>query len=135
MSLCQVSLRDKRYNAEERFPEIQSSRTMSDIPLIQLDHINIPASKPEWLAQWYADNFGFNAHKGFVSGPGTLLVFEAGKPLDYSGNVHFGFRCSSRDKVRAWALKFEANLVEDENYSGFKTKDPEGNLFEVYWEE
>lgn len=111
------------------------SKTMSDTPLIQLDHINIPAHKPEWLAQWYADNFGFIAHKGFVSGPGTLLVFEEGKPLDYGGNVHFGFRCTSRQKVQAWAQEFEANLVEDENYSGFETKDPEGNLFEVYWEE
>lgn len=108
---------------------------MPEKPLIQLDHINIPANKPEWLAEWYAENFGFIAHKGFVSGPGTLLVFEEGKPLDYEGNVHFGFRCSSRDKVQAWAEEFEANLVEDEHYSGFETKDPEGNLFEVYWEE
>lgn len=108
---------------------------MSDKPLIQLDHINIPASKPEWLAQWYADNFGFVAHKGFVSGPGTLLVFEDGEPVDYGGNVHFGFRCTSREKVQAWAKAFGANLVEDENYNGFQTKDPEGNLFEVYWEE
>jgi hypothetical protein len=108
---------------------------MPDKPLIQLDHINIPASKPEWLAQWYADNFGFIASKGFVSGPGTLLVFEDGSPVDYRGKVHFGFRCSSREKVQVWAEEFEASLVENENYSGFQTNDPEGNLFEVYWEE
>jgi len=109
---------------------------MSEKPLIRLDHINLPARKPEWLAEWYAEQFGFKAHKGFVSGPGTLLVFEEGKPLDYRGNVHFGFRCASRDQVEAWAARFGAQLEsEEDHYCGFKTSDPEGNLFEVYWEE
>jgi len=106
-----------------------------DAPTIKLDHINLPARKPDWLAQWYAEQFGFQAKDGFVIGEGTLLVFEPGEPLDYRGNTHFGFRCSSRDQVRAWALKFEADLEEDAAYSGFKTKDPEGNFFEMYWEE
>jgi hypothetical protein len=123
-------LRHNRYNVEKG-----SQNKMPDKPLIQLDHINIPAHKPEWLADWYADNFGFNSHKGFVTGPGTLLVFETGVPLDYKGNVHFGFRCTSLEKVRGWAREFDADLVENTNYCGFKTKDPEGNLFEVYWEE
>ena len=107
---------------------------MADKPLIQLDHINIPALKPEWLAEWYAENFGFSAHKGFVSGPGTLLVFVQGQPADYHDAVHFGFRCNSREQVRQWASKFGAGLVDNEKYSGFQTTDPEGNCFEVYWE-
>ena len=108
---------------------------MSEEPLIRLDHINIPARKPEWLAEWYAEHFGFTARDGFVSGPGTLLVFEAGKPLDYRGQVHFGFRCSSRAQVEEWAERFSAELVaEADRYCGFRTSDPEGNTFEVYWE-
>ena len=107
---------------------------MPDRPLMKLDHINLPAERPEWLAEWYAKEFGFSAHQGFVSGSGTLLVFEKGKPLDYKGNVHFGFRCASRQQVLEWATRFDEVLDEEETYSGFKTKDPEGNVFEIYWE-
>ena len=107
---------------------------MSGKPLIRLDHINLPANRPEWLADWYAEQFGFTAHKGFVSGPGTPLVFEQGEPSDYRGNVHFGFRCESRQQVQEWATRFNEVLEEERTYSGFKTKDPEGNVFEVYWE-
>jgi catechol-2,3-dioxygenase len=109
---------------------------MSDPPPdIRLDHVNLPALKPEWLAEWYAENFGFKAKGGFVFAPGTLLVFEPGQPLDYRGNTHFGFRCSSKEKVAAWARRFRAELETDATYCGFKTKDPEGNIFEVYWEQ
>lgn len=107
---------------------------MADSPDIYLDHLNLPALKPEWLAQWYAETFGFQAKDGFVLGPGTLIVFEQGKPLDYRGNTHFGFRCGSRDKVAEWATTFGAELEQDATYCGFKASDPEGNVFEVYWE-
>ena len=89
---------------------------MTEIPQLVLDHINLPAARPEWLADWYAENFGFNSKDGFVFAPGVLLVFEKGKPTDYKGNTHFGFRSRA-------------------NYCGFKTKDPEGNVFEIYWED
>jgi len=107
---------------------------LAEPPDIRLDHINLPALKPEWLAQWYAETFGFRAEGGFVIGPGTLIVFEQGKPMDYGGNTHFGFRCSSREKVITWADKLGAPIEEEMNYCGFKAKDPEGNIFEVYWE-
>ncbi|HKI74251.1 MAG TPA: hypothetical protein VJ998_06400 [Pseudomonadales bacterium] len=108
---------------------------MVEPPDIRLDHINLPALKPEWLAEWYAEHFGFRAQDGFVFAPGTLLVFEKGQPLDYRGNIHFGFRCGSRERVTAWAQQFNADLEEQANYCGFKTQDPEGNIFEVYWEQ
>jgi catechol-2,3-dioxygenase len=111
------------------------SVTMTDKPLIQLDHINIPASKPEWLAEWYAEKFGFTAHKGFVSGAGTLIIFEEGEPLNYKSGVQFGFRCNSLEQIQKWAQQFKAPLVADEKYSGFEMKDPEGNCFEIYWED
>jgi catechol-2,3-dioxygenase len=36
--------------------------------------------------------------------------------------------------VQEWATRFNEVLEEERTYSGFKTKDPEGNVFEVYWE-
>lgn len=108
---------------------------MNEIPEISLDHVNLPARKPEWLAEWYAENFGFKSEGGFVYGFGTLLVFEKGEPLDYQGNSHFGFRCASKESVINLAEKFEATLEGDGDYCAFKTQDPEGNVFGVYWEE
>ena len=108
---------------------------MADHPLLVLDHINLPANKPEWLADWYAENFGFKSKDGFVFGPGVLVVFERGSPVDYNGNTHFGFRSRSKEAVAEWALKLDATLTEGPNYCGFNTKDPEGNAFEIYWEE
>jgi len=111
------------------------TQPMADPPELRLDHVNLPALKPAWLAEWYAENFGLQAKDGFVFAPGVLLVFEQGEPLDYRGNTHFGFRCGSREKVATWAEKFGAELEEETTYCGFKTRDPEGNIFEVYWEE
>ncbi|MCB1646861.1 MAG: hypothetical protein KDI36_15485 [Pseudomonadales bacterium] len=66
---------------------------------------------------------------------GTLLVFVEGEPVDYHGNIHFGFRCDSRRDVEDWAQRFGVDLEAEGNYCGFRTRDPEGNLFEVYWEQ
>ncbi len=107
---------------------------MADAPDIRLDHINLPAERPDWLADWYAETFGFRSQNGFVIGPGTLIVFVQGTPIDYGDKAHFGFRCTSRDKVTEWAQRLDASVDEEENYYGFKARDPEGNHFEVYWE-
>ena len=108
---------------------------MNEKPDIMLDHVNLPARRPEWLADWYADNLGLKAGHGFVFGPGTLIVFESGEPVDYHDNVHLGFRCNSRHTVVALAEKLRAALDQAGNYCAFKSTDPEGNVFEVYWEE
>ena len=107
---------------------------MAQPPDIRLDHINLPARKPHWLADWYAETFGFKSQQGFVIGPGTLIVFEEGKPPDYGDNPHFGFRCRTREHLRQWADKLGAEVEEETHYCGFKARDPEGNYFEVYWE-
>ncbi len=107
---------------------------MADTPDIRLDHINLPAARPEWLADWYAEMFGFRSEGGFVIGPGTLIVFEQGTPIDYGDNAHFGFRCTDREKVLLWAEKLAATVISESDYCGFKARDPEGNHFEVYWE-
>ena len=108
---------------------------MSEIPEISLEHVNIPAHRPEWLADWYAENFGFKSEGGFVFGFGALLVFKKGKPLDYKGNSHFGFRCVNKESVIDLAEKFDVKTEGDNNYCAFTTEDPEGNVFEVYWED
>lgn len=102
---------------------------------IRLDHINLPARKPAWLAEWYAEMFGFRARDGFVLGAGVVLVFETGEPLLYKGRVQFGFRCESRQQVEFWASKLEVPVENESIYCGFKATDPEGYVFEVYWEE
>ncbi len=107
---------------------------MPDKPLIQLDHLHIPARKPEWLAEWYAEQFGLNAQGGFLTGPGTLIVFAEGDPVNYEERPHFGFRCQSREAVEDWADKLQVQLDASNNYCGFRARDPEGNHFEVYWE-
>jgi hypothetical protein len=45
---------------------------------------------------------------------------------------NFGFRCASRSLVKEWAVRFEASLVEEESYCGFKTEDPKENMFGVF---
>lgn len=102
---------------------------------IRLDHINLPARKPAWLAEWYADMFGFRASDGFVLGAGVVLVFEIGEPLLNGGRPQFGFRCDSREQVVHWAEKLEVTIEDESVYCGFKATDPEGYVFEVYWEE
>jgi len=110
------------------------TQLMPQPPALRLDHINLPARKPDWLAEWYADQFGFTRKAGFVMGAGVLLVFEAGEPLDTRGKPHFGFRCDSREAVAQWAAKFDQGLEDNALYCGFKACDPEGNVFEIYWE-
>lgn len=102
---------------------------------IRLDHINLPARKPVWLAEWYSDMFGFRARDGFVLGAGVVLIFEEGEPLLNEGKVQFGFRCGSRQQVESWAEKLEASIENASVYCGFKASDPEGYVFEIYWEE
>jgi GNAT superfamily N-acetyltransferase len=104
---------------------------------LRLAHVNLPARDPERLARWYADAFGFEARGGFAFAPGSLLVFERGEPARARANSHFGFAVESADAVADWARRFEpllAPLEIEAGYAGFKAADPEGNVFEVYWE-
>ena len=102
---------------------------------LRLDHINLPARKPGWAAEWYAEMFGLKAQDGFVLGAGVVLMFKEGEPLHLDGKPHFGFRSGSREQVVEWAHKLAVNLIDDASYCGFQATDPEGYIFEVYWEE
>jgi GNAT superfamily N-acetyltransferase len=100
--------------------------------LLRLDYVNLPARDPELLARWYAERFGLAARRGSAIGPGMLIVFErAGEP-DRSAN-HFGLIAGSEDQVRHWAGVLGAQVQRDGSYVGFKSRDPEGNCFEIYW--
>ncbi len=102
---------------------------MSDL---QFEHLNIPATDPLGLAQWYAKTFGLKAEKHIVRGPGILLVFEAGEPINRAPEMHIGFRVPSMDALQNWAKTFNAELTAGAEFTAFRTPDPEGNCLELY---
>ena len=75
---------------------------------LQLEHLNIPAKDPIGLAQWYAETFGLTAEKHLVRGPGVLIAFEQGEPVNRSPELHIGFRVPSMQALEDWAKKFGA---------------------------
>ena len=102
---------------------------MSDL---QLEHLNIPARDPLGLAQWYAETFGLRAEKHLVRGPGVLIAFQKGEPLNRASEVHIGFRVPSIDALNKWAKKFGAEAKAGTEFTTFRTPDPEGNSLELY---
>jgi catechol-2,3-dioxygenase len=103
--------------------------------MLKLRHIHLPAREPETLARWYADSFGLEQRGNFVIGPETLLVFAPGTPIG-NDQVHFGFHVESPEEVERWAARFNAqgHMDSKTDYAGFKLRDPEGNLIEIYWD-
>lgn len=101
---------------------------------LRLDHVYLPARKPAWLAEWYAEKFGFTAQEGFVISGGVVLVFVEGEPLLADEKPRFGFRCDSRDQVKNLAEEFAVPLSEEALFCSFAAVDPEGYVFEVYFE-
>ena len=59
---------------------------------LKLDHLNMPARDPEGLARWYEQTFGLKAERHVVRGPGVLIAFQAGEPLNRSPELHIGMR-------------------------------------------
>ena len=102
---------------------------MSDL---QLEHLNIPAKDPLGLAQWYAETFGLRAEKHLVRGPGVLIAFQKGEPLNRASEMHIGFRVPSIDALDKWAKKFSAEAKAGAEFTTFRTLDPEGNSLELY---
>lgn len=102
---------------------------MSDL---KFEHLNIPATDPLGLAQWYAKTFELKAEKHIVRGPGILLVFESGEPINRAPEMHIGFRVPSMKALRNWAKIFNAGLTVGAEFTAFRTPDPEGNCLELY---
>ncbi|RIL04499.1 MAG: hypothetical protein DCC71_13830 [Proteobacteria bacterium] len=103
-------------------------------PPLRLAHVNLPARDPAALARWYAATFSLEARGAFVVGPGTLLAFEPGDPLAAHANLHVGFEVPSRQDVAIWAQRLGTPLEEQPRYAATRTRDPEGNAIEIYWE-
>ena len=99
---------------------------------IRLDHINIPARDPERLAQWYADHFKLEAAGRRVSGPGMLIVFQQGEPVNRAPDLHIGLRVPSMSALEQWAEHFGAQPASGAEFNSFRTSDPEGNCIEIY---
>ena len=107
---------------------------MSTLPAIWLDHLNLPASDPEGMAQWYASRLGLERRGSNVIGPGITLYFKKGMPLREGDRFHFGFRVENRSAVETWAQHLGVAIAFDEDdFFAARVTDPEGNTFEIYW--
>ena len=103
-------------------------------PALRLAHVNLAARDPEALARWYADTFGFEARGPFAYGAMGLLSFERGEPIRTHESFHIGFEVPTRTEVEGWARRFGTALEEEPRYAATRTRDPEGNAIEIYWE-
>ena len=101
-------------------------------PSFQLDHLNLPARDPQGLARWYADTFGLRAEGHLVRGPGVLIAFQAGEPLNRAPDIHIGLRVPSREILDQWAGKLGAQVTLGKEFDSFRTSDPDGNCIELY---
>jgi catechol-2,3-dioxygenase len=101
-------------------------------PMFQLDHLNLPAKAPEELAQWYAETFGLTADAHRVRGPGVLIVFQRGAPVDRAPDFHLGLRMPSMQALKQQCEKFKQTISPGPEFSSFRLLDPEGNCIEVY---
>lgn len=108
---------------------------MSTLPPLWLDHINIPSKDPEVLAQWYAQRMRLDRRDTMVYGPGISMFFKKGTPLNVGDAFHFGFRVENKAAVEAWAEALNVAIAYDEDdFFAARITDPEGNLFEIYWD-
>lgn len=100
---------------------------------IRLDHMNIPARDPLGLAQWYARTFSLQADKHLVRGPGLLIAFKPGEPVNRNPEeLHMGFRLPSLEALNEWARKLNATPTAGPEFTSFRITDPEGNGIELY---
>jgi catechol-2,3-dioxygenase len=109
---------------------------MTTLPAMWLDHVNIPSHDPEVLAQWYADRLGIERHGTRVIGAGISLFFKKGAPLNAGDAFHFGFRVETKSAVEVWAEHLNVPIaIDEDDFFAARVKDPDGNVFEVYWDD
>jgi catechol 2,3-dioxygenase-like lactoylglutathione lyase family enzyme len=99
---------------------------------LRLDHVNMPARDPEGLARWYAKTFGLQAEGRRVSGPGLLMVFQSGEPVQRAPDLHLGLRVPSMSELSRWADQLGGQITNGTEFATFRTFDPEGNCLEIY---
>lgn len=101
---------------------------------LQLNHMNIPARDPEALVRWYVEKLDLRADGNKARGPGVLLVFQAGEPVNRAPELHLGFQVPDNRKLAEWASKFgvAVNSKPGAEFNTFQVSDPEGNRLEIY---
>jgi catechol 2,3-dioxygenase-like lactoylglutathione lyase family enzyme len=99
---------------------------------LRLDHLNMPARDPESLARWYAQTFGLQANAHVVRGPGVLIAFVRGEPVNRAPELHIGLRVPSLAALKEWAKKFGSEITPGAEFTTTRTLDPDGNCIELY---
>lgn len=99
---------------------------------MRLEHMNLPARDPEGLARWYAETFALKADRHLVRGPGLLIAFQKGEPLNRPSDTHLGFRLPGMASMKEWAAKFGETPMQGAEFVTFRVSDPEGNCIELY---
>jgi catechol-2,3-dioxygenase len=98
----------------------------------QLQHLNLPARDPLGLARWYATTFGLQADENRARGPGVLLAFQPGEPVNRAPDLHVGFLVPSVADLKEWAGRLGGTLKIGPEFTAFQIRDPEGNCVELY---
>jgi catechol-2,3-dioxygenase len=98
----------------------------------QLQHLNLPARDPQGLARWYASTFGLQADGNRARGPGVLLAFQPGDPVNRAPDLHVGFLVPSVAELNRWAGKLGGTIKQGPEFTAFQIRDPEGNCVELY---
>lgn len=104
---------------------------MNDLSF-QLQHLNLPARDPQGLARWYAATFGLQADDNKARGPGVLIAFQPGEPVNRAPELHAGFRVASLAELRRWVDRLGGTLKIGPEFTSFQIRDPEGNCVEMY---
>ena len=104
---------------------------MSEISF-RLQHLNMPARDPEGLARWYANTFGLQADGNKVRGPGVLIAFQAGEPVNRAPELHAGFLVPTKTELTQWADRLGGTVKTGTEFTSFQVRDPEGNCVEIY---
>jgi catechol 2,3-dioxygenase-like lactoylglutathione lyase family enzyme len=98
----------------------------------RLQHPNMPARDPEGLARWYASTFDLQADGNRVRGPGVLIAFQPGEPVNRAPELHIGFLVPSLAELTQRADRLGGALKTGSEFTTFQVRDPEGNCVEIY---
>lgn len=98
----------------------------------RLQHLNLPARDPQGLARWYAATFGLELDDNRARGPGVLLAFQPGEPVNRAPELHAGFLIASLAELKQWGDRLGGTLKQGPEFTAFQIRDPEGNCVELY---
>ena len=78
----------------------------------RLQHLNMPARDPQGLARWYANTFGLQADDNKARGPGVLIAFQPGEPINRAPDLHAGFLVPSMAELDAMGGSVRRDLED-----------------------